>query len=365
MSRNEVVIPRQTADGFKVARASRDSIDGQPARFHVGVETYTSRRAWEVGAEWRSWDHDLSDFPELAPVAAVDGCEVETGEPMHGPSNGWYRLGGADMAREIDGIERYPHRKSYYDAPAHRFEYDHLSPDFAAYFVDMAARSMHLPVEVLPNVQDPALFAAWVDEVARPLWHAQAHQARECLDYLSRAYAAEVEQAREPEGGERSCSFSIGGLSDDEHAELARLEAALTASGGRGVEIADQIDALRARRDGRISVRADFDRAGVMPWSDEYRFIYRVQVRACGTSYSTRYGGSIADYEADRHDARGACNCVLRELIDALNYSDGREWAEEMGMEDAPARQVAALDRCVKAAERMRSALESCAEVIA
>lgn len=44
------------------------------------------------------------------------------------------------------------------------------------------------------------------------------------------------------------------GLTKQESVELARLEAAFEEAGGRGVELADRIDELRAKRDGGDSM---------------------------------------------------------------------------------------------------------------
>lgn len=324
----EVLMTAQTPDGFKVAKVSRERYGNNRApMFSAGVETYTSRRAFEIGAEWQSWDHDLSAFPILAPIALVSGNWTDNGEPLHGPANAWYRLSGADMANEIDGIERFPARKNYYNAPAHRSDYDHLSPDFAAYFVDMAASCLGVTVDELPNVQDEALFTAWVDSYARPLWQARADAANELIDHLSATTPA------------------IADPSDDDNDDV-------TISLGSGDEL--------------ISVRTwqPTDKPQTAQRGDGWHYSYSVLVRACGTTYSTTFGGSIADYEDDKHDARGGCNCVLRELFDALNYSTGDEWARDMGMEEYDRKTVKALDRCIAAAKRMRVALEANADAI-
>jgi hypothetical protein len=193
----------------------------------------------------------------------------------------------------------------------------------------MAARCLRVSVEDLPNVQDPDLFAAWVDDFARPRWAAEARAANELIDRLS----AETVPPDDPAArSEESCSFTLGEGED-------RL-------------------AVRAWTGGDFKREAHREGAG-------WHYSYRVTVRACGTTYTTTYGGSVADHDAGRHDARGGCNCVLRELSDALNYSDGAEWAREMGMDpDEDRKTVRALDRAIAAAERMRAALEANADAI-
>jgi hypothetical protein len=338
--RHEITLTAQTSEGFAVAHAGREQYGNNRApMFSCGVDVYRSRKAWEIGAEPESCGRDgvmiRDHFPELAPIARLSGAWTDNGEPTHAVANGWYRLSGADMAHEIDGLERIPYRKNYYGAPAHRADYDHLSPDFAAYFVDMAARCLRVDPADLPNVQDERLFSAWVDDVARPRWRAEADAANALLDRL----AAETPPVVDPsERSEESCSFSLG----------------------EGME--------------RISVRAEHDPSIAHMWGEtgreRVRYTYRVLVRACGTSYTTRYGGSTADHDAGRHDARGACTHTLSELRDALNYPDGAEWAREMGYETDEttareyARTVKALDRCVATAERMRAALEANSDAI-
>lgn len=170
----------QTDDGYMVVSIERDRY------FSVTVDVYRSQRAYEIGGEPHSCGQMHEDvlraFPDLAPVVAMHLADVETGEPMHGPANGWYRLGGADMAHEID--YRVQHgRGNYYKAPE-PIEGDDLSPTFAQFFVDMAARSLSVTVEMLPNVQDPDLFAAWVEDVARPYWLERASEANAMSDAL-------------------------------------------------------------------------------------------------------------------------------------------------------------------------------------
>lgn len=324
-----ITLTAQTPDGFKVARVGREYIEGNSSPyFTAGVSTYSNQRAWEIGAESRTWDHDLSAFPDAQPIARLSGADTTTGEPVHGPANGWYRLSGADMAHEIDMIERMPARPSYRDTPAHRSDYDHLSPDFAQFFVNMAARCLRCDVDELPNVQDPDLFAAWVADEMRPRWQEEADRVNALIDRL----AAETPFAEEPsERSERVCTYTLG-------------------------EGADRI-MVDARESGEA-----YREAGTF-------FQYTVTVRdGARHRYTSTYGGSVADYEAGKHDARGACARVLAKLLDALDYSSGEEWADEMGMLEGDYREtretVKMFDRVVSAAERMRSALEANAETI-
>lgn len=328
----------QADEGFAVAHAGRERYGNNRApMFSCGVDVYRSRRTWEIGGEAHSYYGAGGDssglisryFPDLTPLTRMSGAWTDTGEPMHGPANGWYRLGGADMAYEIDGIEQFPTRKNY-SAPPHRADYDHLSPDFAAFFVDMAARCLRVTPDELPNVQDRALFDEWVESVARPRWADEARAANELIDRLIKPTALQHEEdaaTREPSD---DCTISLG------------------------------------EGETRISVRCwqpdgDFKREGCRKAG--WHYSYRVTARACGTSYTITYGGSVADHDDGRHDARRGCNFVLRELSDALNYSDGAEWAAEWG-NDVDSATIKALDRCVKAADRMRVAIEANADAI-
>jgi hypothetical protein len=138
---------------------------------------------------------------------------------------------------------------------------------------------------------------AWVDDFARPRWAAEARAANELIDRLS---AETVAPEDDPAArSEESCSFSLGEGED-------RL-------------------AVRAWQPGG-DFRREAHREGA-----GWHYSYRVTVRACGTSYTTTYGGSVADHDAGRHDARGGCNCVLRELSDALNYERRRRMGARDG----------------------------------
>lgn len=358
--RYEVVMTAQTDEGFAVAHAGREQYGNNRAlMFSCGVDVYRSKRAYEIGAEARLGYGSGGDssglisryFPELVPIAAMSGAWVDTGEPMHGTANGWYRLGGADMAHEINSRTReYGAYPNYHEAPPHLVVErarltcwpwlgDHeeiINPDFAAFFVDMAARCLRVAPDELPNVQDPDLFAEWVETVARPRWADEARAANELIDRLSERTTFQREDDAATRESSDDVSFSLG------------------------------------EGDTRISVRCwqpggDFKNEACRD-DVGWHYSYRVQVRACGTSYTTTYGGSVADYDAGNHDARGGCNCVLRELFDALNYETGAEWAAEMGMDEddrsAFARLSGSLSRLIAAAERMRAALEANTDAI-
>jgi hypothetical protein len=331
----EITITRDTPEGFAVASAGRELIKGNRAPYyHAGVDVWRSRRAYEIGAEptGSALTRDeliAAYFPELAPIAAMHLAWSDTGEPMHAPADGWYWLSGSAAARTVESRERpYGHDPEYGRVPHHLTDDGELSPAFMAAYVERAARALRVSVEDLPDVQDERLFDAWVDEHCRPRWQAEADATNALIDRLSALHrAAEVSPA---ERSEESCTITIGEGSD------------------------------------RISVRAwqpEGERREAYRDGVGAHYVYRVVVRAAGTSYSTTYGGSVADHEAGRHDARGACNCVLGELRDALSYSSGDEWAREFG-DDCDRATVRALDRCVKAAERMRSTLEANMEVI-
>lgn len=333
--RDEITLTAQTPEGFAVAHAGRELLGNNRAPyFTCGVNIYTSRHAFEIGAEWHSSGGldsfgVASYFPQLVPLVPLSGAWTDTGEPIHGSANGWYWLGTGAALHTVDARSRAygAHDPESGRVPDHREDPE----GFMRAYVERAARSLRVSVDELPNVQDPELFAAWIDDVARPRWQAEADQANALLDEL----AATTPTIEEPsERSEEECTISLG------------------------------------KGDDRISVRA---------WQPEdkpttayregvgWHFQYRVIVRACGTSYTGTYGGSVTDYEAGKHDARGACTCVLSELRDALNYNTGAKWAEEMGVEPDAAgyrKTVDALERCVKAAERMRDALEANADAI-
>lgn len=326
--RNDVTIMRQTDEEFLVIHAGREHLRGNAHHpyFTVGADLYSSRRAFELGnsgaiiAAGCMHEDVLRVAPELADVVALHLADAETGEPMHGPASGWYRLSGADMAHELKAREQ-GHR-SYYQAPEPYDADGNLAPEFARFFVDMAARSLGVGVDELPDVQDEAEFLRWVDDYARPRWQAAADRVNAWLDEHANTVEIPAEQI-------------------DEEGFYAELDAGLIVT----AELMDE--------EGYRDVGCYFQYRVIVTDAQRHR-------------YSTVYGGSVADYEDGKRNAREAAFGVLRELADFGRYDSAEEYAEEMGMEwpEMSAAERKPWRRAWAAADRMADALEANAEVI-
>ncbi len=326
--RADVRLGAETDAGYLVATITRER-----GSFSVTGEIHNSRRAFELGTgnpHTCGCIHDeiLSAFPQLAPIVRMHLADAETGEPMHGPLNGWYRLSGADMMHELESISTRGHG-NYHDAPTPFVDSDgigsdvrrdgfDLSPAFVQFFVDMAARSLNCEADELSIWWDRADFDAFVESL-RPRWQTMADEANRMIDGM--------ESDADDPSDETDCeTFSI------------TLDAGLT-----------------------ISARF-MDDEGYRDFGPYFQYAVKITAPKDGggrASYTSTYGGSIADYDAGRINAREAAFGIARNLLD-FEHQTARELIEDSfgeSWEDTDAETRQALTRAEKAFDRMSDAL--------
>ncbi len=323
--RADVRLGAETDAGYLVATITRER-----GSFSVTGEIHNSRRAFELGTgnpHSCGCIHDeiLSAFPQLAPIVRMHLSDAETGEPMHAAANGWYRLGGGDMAHDLETLSTRGY-SNYYNAPTPYVDADgigsdvprdgfDLSPEYVQFFVDMAARSLNCDTDELSVWWDRADFDAFVEDL-RPRWQAMADKANALIDGMETDTADPSEQTDEE-------TFSV------------TLDAGLTISA-------------------RLMPRTGY-RQGV---GNFYQYAVKI-TDGERHSYTATFGGSVADYQGGRINAREAAFGVARELLDFENYS-ARGYVEDLcgdAWEDTPAETRKALTRAEKAFDRMSDAL--------
>jgi hypothetical protein len=330
-SNADITLTAERPDGFMVVKVRREHLQGNShPYFAVGADVYSSRRAFDLGNEGAIHScgclHDevLAAFPDLAPIVALHLANTETGEPMHGPSNGWYRLGGADMLNELASRARIGGHPNYYKAPEPYDEEGYLSPAFAEFFLKMAADSLGVSVEELPNVQDPDLFAEWIETVARKRWQDAADKANAWIDG---------------------------------HANTVEIPAEQTDEGEYAVDLEDglKVTAKLMDRDGYRDGIGWYHQYEVTVWAGDKR-----------KRYDSVFGGSVADHDEGRVNAREAAFGVLRELLSFTRFDTVSEAMEEYGMEpdDLSSDERERWQCTIDAAERMMDALEANSETI-
>src|ERR1700752_2920010 len=111
--RDALTLGAEVDDGYMVVHVGYGV--RQPAHpsgyFSVTADTYSSRGAFELGAtnaiHSAGCQHDAitAAFPQLAPIVALHMSDVETGEPPHAESNGWYNYAGSRA--DLRATERY------------------------------------------------------------------------------------------------------------------------------------------------------------------------------------------------------------------------------------------------------------------
>jgi len=144
----------QTEDGYMVVTVSRERY------FSVTQETYSSRRAYELGNGGACFmagpldeDEAREHFPDLLPIVRMHLADVQTGEPMHAEANAWFQLENGNVDLAMKTLRRPP----------------------------------SLPFE---NVLDALLhdgheaFGQWVDKTMRPRWQDEADQANALMDEM-------------------------------------------------------------------------------------------------------------------------------------------------------------------------------------
>ncbi len=330
IERADVRLGAETDAGYLVATISRER-----GRFSVQGEIHSSRRAYELGTgnpHTCGCIHDdvLRAFPHLAPIVALHLCDVETGEPMHGPANGWYRLSGADMAYDLKSLALRGHG-SYHDAPTPYVndrggefsdtprEGFSLNTNYVQFFVDMAARCLNCESDELSIWWAREQFDAFVSDVLRPRWRSMADEANRLIDDMESDAADPSEQTCEE-------TFSV------------TLDAGLT-----------------------ISARL-MDEDGYRDYGPYFQYAVKITAPKDGggrASYTSTYGGSIADYDAGRINAREAAFNIARNLLD-FEHQTARELIEDSfgeSWDDLPAETRKALTRAERAFDRMSDAL--------
>ncbi len=323
----------ETDDGYLVATVARS--DGY---FSVQGEIHNSRRAYELGTgnphTCRCIHEDvLSAFPHLAPIVALHLCDVETGEPMHGPANGWYRLSGADMKYDLDYRAKYG-QGNYHNAPnpigGEGFDVDRdgsLNPAFVQFFVDMAARGLNCASDELSIWWTRNQFDAFVDDVLRPRWSVMAEEANGMTDRIA-AMGGDTSDPSEPECEEDEFSIELdAGLT---------ISAKLTGTGEReGIGTYFEYEVtITAPRTGR--------------WASKGPHVY-----------TSTFGGSVGDYHDGRISAREAAFHTARELL-MFEHETARGFIEDScgeSWENLPAEQREALTRAEQAFDKMADAL--------
>ncbi len=340
--RADVQLGAETDAGYLVATITRER-----GSFSVTGEIHNSRRAFELGTgnpHSCGCIHDeiLAAFPQLAPIVRMHLADAETGEPMHAASNGWYRLGGGDMTYDLKHRAQHG-RGNYRDVPEPWLYLDFgygqaceqtmasepilhddrdvtrtLNPAYVQFFVDMAARNLLCDPDELSIWWDRADFDAFVESL-RPRWRAMADEANALIDGMESDTADPSEQTDEE-------TFSV------------TLDAGLS-----------------------ISARL-MDDEGYRDFGPYFQYAVKITApKDSGgrASYTSTYGGSIADYDAGRINAREAAFGTARELLDFENYS-ARGYVEDLcgdAWEDTPAETRKALTRAERAFDRMSDAL--------
>lgn len=324
MSRDDVtVLADVPGEGFAVIHAGRETIGAQDPYFTVTMDLYPSRASYEAGnvnaqiGGGAAHETILKVAPNLQRVVDLHLASAITGEPMHGVSNGWYHIGGADMAHEIKYREQG--RKNYYNAPD-----DINSPEFKQFFIDMGCRSLRCTPDELPNLEcdlcgleRKEVFEEWANVVLRPRWQREADEVNSWID--AHANPDFIEPHEQAGDDEWECVLELDGLT-----VTAKL----------------------------------MDEPGFTPedspyWAGAPFYQYKVVLVRTGDrrrKYTTIFGGSIDDYNNGRVRAREAAWGVLRELAEFRNYSAEsmatEAWGEEWDELDP------ALRRRLKAAER-------------
>lgn len=263
---------------FIVAHIRRES-----GSFSVTGEKFASQKAWELGNEnaclscGQITEQIEAAFPHIKPIMRLHLSDIETGEPMHGPGNGWYYWSGDAMRREIDA--RSKGRKNDYSAPD-----DIYSPEFTDHYRQRAARILRCEAEEIPTPFGQAgesykeEYDRWIDDVMRDRWHREADMVNLWID--SNLTDVEIPSQQ----------------TDEEEFEIT-LDA--------GLHVKSTL------RDEPLYV-------DTLGGNYVYEYDVTVNVEGIDLTYTARYGSSINDYMEGIVNAREAAFGVLRELCDFI-----------------------------------------------
>lgn len=276
---DEVTLTKMLDEGFMVVYMGRH---GQPLFFSITADIYSSKRAFDLGAEGAIHaggclhEEILEAFPELAPLVDIHLSDAQTGEPMHAEANSWYRYQGARGFEGGDDPGRlYPYTLKEYGCE------DTLEGRRKCLYL-MACKTLRVPG--IPPCESHAQFAQFVNE-QRERWEKEARQADALIESLKPRSVSVP--AHTPSGESWSHTFDYG-----------------------------------------LQVSANLNGAG--RWNNDtigYRYVYKVIVRAPlndgkkMATHITKFYGSVADYEENKIDAREAALGTLGELVHYLNDS--------------------------------------------
>jgi hypothetical protein len=331
----EVKLAKPVSDGYMVVSIGRGI--KQPAHpegyFSVTADIYSSKRAFDLGStnaihsSGQQHERVLEAFPELAPIIALHMADVETGEPMHALANGWYFY---RASRE--DFPRGEYEPTVSDHSLDERGLPHTDEGRRRYCYLSACRTLR--IDEIPAVDGKEAFSAFVDE-QRERWAQEAAEANRLIDELaSRSVAVPADEAEEHEVTRWDHVFD-GDL---------RVSASLLESPGR--------------------------REGIGSF---YRYSVRVSApRDDGgkaATYTAEYGGSVADYDENRIDAREAALHTLGELTEFLDET-AEGMAEGMGIDllepSASEREsLAAMRRAQRFVDKVSRAIEANREVFA
>jgi hypothetical protein len=330
----EVKLAKPVSDGYMVVSIGRGI--KQPAHpegyFSVTADIYSSKRAFDLGStntiHSAGCQHErvLEAFPELAPIVALHLADVRTGEPMHAQANGWYFY---RASRE--DFPRGEYEPTVYDHSLDERGLPHTDEGRRRYCYLSACRTLR--VDEIPAVSDEEAFSTFVDE-QRERWAQEAAEANRLIDDLaSRSVAVPADEAQAHEIEQWSHVF-----------------------------------------DGNLRVSASLESVGQREGIGSfYRYSVRVSApRDDGgkaATYTTEYGGSVADYDENRIDAREAALHTLGELTEFLDRS-ADEMAEEFEIDllepSASEREsLAAMRRAQRFVDKVSRAIEANREVFA
>lgn len=330
----EVTLFAEDPNGYLVIEVRRR--DGRPPAFSIGADLYATKAAFEAGNSGAIiacgclHEEILAACPELKPLVDLHLANSETGEPMHGASNGWYFMSPSGaMAHEID--YRVKHGRSNYSNAPEPFDVDPIysgrySEEFLFWFWARAAEALRCTIEELPLsliVQEGGKreFETWVDENLRDRWKREAEWCHHWIDSHANEPEIPAEQTYEEE-------FVL---------ELDGLYA-------RGVQ------------DGERD--ADY----VSYPASNYRYV--VTVRANEHEHEFEFFGSIADYQDGVVNAREAVFGILQELA-SYEYESAEEKIQSYGMDpEEDVEMIAQMREVERKADELMPGLSANLEVI-